>query len=436
MVRSAKWMSSIVVALVLGWQLPASVAQQPLFTGEPTPARLRTAQREKYEPAPEETDDTDSPEECEDSDGTAPATPEPKDDDGDETDSPKSGSKSSSAEVETIKERYPNGKVKVEREVAQDDEGNYHNHGMWKTWDDRGNLVAQGEYDHGSRTGIWIRWYRDVKETPVLGQRPYSSFTGPFISQASFDAGQLDGAWTVFDSKKNKICQFEFSHGKRHGMSTWWHTNGHKLREIEFRDGEIHGQVIEWNPEGTLLVKESYKDGRKLAPRVVSKHPDGSKKAEGVFLSAREVEQTPDDWWTFRLRTVAKQGKEERHGLWTTWYSNGQPQLEGNYANDLQDGQFTWWHANGQKALEGHFAAGKQTGAWTWWYPTGQKSIRGEYSTGAPTGRWTWWKENGKVNQSADLSQSEGVVIETPNMNDLDAVPQAAKPRPRMQQSR
>ena len=35
---------------------------------------------------------------------------------------------------------------------------------------------------------------------------------------------------------------------------------------------------------------------------------------------------------------------------------------------------------------------------------------------GNPTGRWTWWKEDGKVAQSADLSQSEGVVVDMPRI--------------------
>ena len=43
-----------------------------------------------------------------------------------------------------------------------------------------------------------------------------------------------------------------------------------------------------------------------------------------------------------------------------------------------------------------------------------EKSIHGEYAHGNPTGRWTWWKEDGRVAQSADLSHSEGVVIDTP----------------------
>ena len=39
---------------------------------------------------------------------------------------------------ETITEKYPNRKVKIERQVVQDDERNYVNHGPWKMWDPNG----------------------------------------------------------------------------------------------------------------------------------------------------------------------------------------------------------------------------------------------------------------------------------------------------------
>ena len=89
----------------------------------------------------------------------------------------------------------------------------------------------------------------------------------------------------------------------------------------------------------------------------------------------------------------------------------------------MQVGPFTWWHSNGQKALEGRFEHGKQDGRWTWWHANGQKSIHGEYAHGNPTGRWTWWKEDGQVVQSADLSHSEGVVVDTPRLPDDSASP-------------
>ena len=44
--------------------------------------------------------------------------------------------------VETFTERYPNGNVKIERQVTLDADGNYVNHGAWKMYNAAGKVVA------------------------------------------------------------------------------------------------------------------------------------------------------------------------------------------------------------------------------------------------------------------------------------------------------
>jgi uncharacterized protein len=420
MVRWHSWTSSIALGLLLGW--PGAAAQAQLF-GNPG-----NFGAEQYNTA--------------DDDSTSTAG-DPDDMPSDPADDYRSGENSNDvnaerrdggaadddqSKIETIKERYPNGRVRIEREVTQDAAGNYNNHGKWKMWDDRGNGIAEGNFEHGKRTGTWVRWYRSVSEAKLLTQQPYQQFAGPFASQATFKDGQLDGMWAIYDAKQHKISEWNFSDGRRNGTSTWWYPTGRKMREVQYRDGDIDGTFLEWDVQGIATVKDTYQTGRKLAPKVAH-HTGGVKKSQGMYLFARETEKTPDDWWNCSPQTTTRQGKDEKHGPWISWYGNNQRQLEGSYEHDLQCGKFTWWHSNGQKALEGEFDHGKQDGSWTWWYNTGQKSIQGHYAQGNPTGRWTWWKEDGKVTQSADLSHTEGVVIDTQGVPDLKKMPQAKKPK-------
>ena len=52
---------------------------------------------------------------------------------------------------EIIRERYPSRAVKIEREVIQDQAGNYVNHGTFRMWDPNGTLVLEGQYYFGKR---------------------------------------------------------------------------------------------------------------------------------------------------------------------------------------------------------------------------------------------------------------------------------------------
>ena len=315
-------------------------------------------------------------------------------------------------EHEVIRERFPNGSIRLEREVTQDADGNYINHGAWKMFDERGTIVAEGHYRNGERDGVWNRWYRG-NEVDLLTKLPYQQFSGPFVSQANFENGKLHGKWGIYDSKQRKVSEWMFEGGNRNGKSVWYFANGHKMREIDYRDGEIDGEHNEWNADGRQTIKDTYQAGRKVAAKI-DYYSNKQKKTEGMYLYAREVVQTPDDWWTAKLATYMKQGKDEKNGIWVSWYQNGQKQTQGEYRNDLQVGKFNWWYETGQLALQGSYDAGKQVGKWTWWHPNGQKSTQGEYADGNPTGRWRWWDTNGRVHETADLTHGDTKVVDVP----------------------
>ncbi|HWB10882.1 MAG TPA: toxin-antitoxin system YwqK family antitoxin [Pirellulales bacterium] len=326
--------------------------------------------------------------------------------------SDQAGQEEDANEVEVIRERFPNGSIHIEREVTQDADGNYINHGSWKMFDERGTIIAEGYYRNGERDGTWNRWYR-AKEADLFAKAPYSQFTGPYVSQATFRNGRLDGKWAIYDSKQRKISEWSFANGARDGKSVLYFATGHKMQEIDYHAGEIDGQYNEWNADGRQTVKDTYKAGRKLGTKV-EYFANKQKKTEGMYLHAKEIEQTPDDWWTVKLATYTKQGKDEKHGVWVSWYQSGQKQMQGEYRNDLQVGKFEWWYENGQIALRGKYDSGKQVGKWTWWHPNGQKSTQGEYADGNPTGRWRWWDTNGRVHETADLSHGDTKVVDVP----------------------
>lgn len=331
---------------------------------------------------------------------------------------------------ELIRERYPSRAVKIERQVVQDANDNFLNHGKWKMWDPSGNLTAEGHYRNGERHGTWLRWFRGT-EAKIFATVPFKQFRGPYVSQAEFKDGKLQGQWTIFDSKQRKISEWGYADGERHGKWIWWLASGRKLREIDYEQGDVNGQIREWSQEGKLVVSDAYQKGRKLARKATDHKGGKQKKTEGMYLHAKTVPDGPDDWWNGKLAPFVRQGKDERHGAWSTWYASGQLKDRGQFDHDVEIGTFTWWHINGQKATVGKFEQGERTGEWTWWHETGQKSIQGEYAAGGPSGRWIWWQEDGKVAQRADYN-GKGRVVDRPKLPAIRSqTPQQSQLRPR-----
>jgi antitoxin component YwqK of YwqJK toxin-antitoxin module len=300
--------------------------------------------------------------------------------------------------VETIRERFPDGRLKVEREVSTDSAGNYVNHGAWREWDADGELVADGRYHMGDRAGLWMRRYgRDA--AAVLSTTPFDQFDAPFVAKANFKTGQLDGAWIIVDAQDRKCSRVTLKHGKRNGPATLWLPNGDVFRDATFRNGSPAGELRERGASGELTTTAMYVGGRQLVNKV-SHFPDSEiKQMEAECLVATITEVATDDFWELRFAEYEARGEQLRHGSWKCWYSNGQLQAAGHFQYDREAGPFTWWHANGQEAVRGGYVDGQPDGTWTWWHANGQKAIAGEYAHGQQVGLWRKWAENGQLLQ-------------------------------------
>lgn len=315
----------------------------------------------------------------------------------------------SDGSTEVINERYPDGTVKIRREMKQDEAGNYIRHGEWKMWDQQGNLVAEGEYKDNERHGPWTRWY-GANDAAMFSQSPYNRFEAPFVSHATFKDGKLNGTWSIYDGEERVISEWEFIDGMRDGTVVWYHPHGQKLEEVTYSDGLIDGHMKIWNGDGELTTDDEYQKGRKLAVKT-EKHPNGTKKTEGMYLHAEYVVKTVDDWWEAKPATFTTKGEDERHGAFTAWHENGQKHFEGEFKNDLRIGEFTYWYSNGQKRLQGSYELGKPDGRWVWWHTNGQKATQGQYVKGEPQGPWAYWKEDGQLHQKADYSNKPGASV-------------------------
>jgi antitoxin component YwqK of YwqJK toxin-antitoxin module len=300
--------------------------------------------------------------------------------------------------IEKIQERFDNRMLKVERNVAQDAEGNFFNHGPYAEWDSDGRLIGRGLFLHGKRHGKWTRIHGGDEAADVFAAELAKNFDAPFTSTAEFDNGKLHGTWIVLDAKKRQVSAAEFHRGQRHGKSVAWFPNGKKHHEVEYRNGELDGLAKAFDADEKLLGEERFVAGFRHGVKTEF-YESGAIKSECDTLFAKQVFTSEDDFWGGRAEVglVGTIGRDQRHGRFVAWNEAGQKILEGQYVDDLPDGKFTWWHDNGNRAIEGTYVDGKQDGLWTWWYSNGLKEIVGEYVKGEEGGHWRSWEEDGRV---------------------------------------
>lgn len=394
------WRWTLPAVAALAWTAGDALAQQPLSAVEL--AQPIAAEPLPVPPAEEATDEADST--AKSGEESAREVPDAADagmpTEGEEAAAPEENG----AVVELIKERYPGGAVKVEREVTQDGEGSYVLQGAWRQFDEQGRLIVDGRYDGNQKVGLWRKFFRG-SEAPLLATAPYKDFSPPFISQAHFHGGQIHGKWTITDSKQRKVHDIEFCDGQRHGKALWYYPNGALMLQAQYEHGRVNGDVMKFAPDTSLIAQENYQAGRKLAPKVEFHDAERAvKKLETTFLHGPLAVKTPDNWDACTLAVFESRGTDERHGPYTSWHKNGLPSKQGEFRYNLPVGKVTQWFDNGQKQMEGMYVDGRQEGVWTWWHANGQKAITGEYHDATPIGKWSWWQADGKLTHQGDMS--------------------------------
>ncbi len=99
------------------------------------------------------------------------------------------------------------------------------------------------------------------------------------------------------------------------------------------------------------------------------------------------------------------------HGIYQSFYQNGNPKIDGWYKNGLPDSLWTYYFENGQRKTLGHYRASNQQGKWMYYFESGQLKASGTLDNGKKTGYWTHYYENGNEKSSGSYfkDQKEGI---------------------------
>ena len=122
--------------------------------------------------------------------------------------------------TETIEEFWPNGELRLQKQVMRTADG---------------ALVVHGAYE---------RWHDN-------GEKEY---------EAVFLQGKKEGTETRYHKNGRKWAEREFRDGKRHGPSISWNESGEKVKEENWADGKPHGAWTVWK-SGKVKWSHTYDRG-------------------------------------------------------------------------------------------------------------------------------------------------------------------------------
>jgi len=94
----------------------------------------------------------------------------------------------------------------------------------------------------------------------------------------------------------------------------------------------------------------------------------------------------------------------------TDYYLSGQAQMTGTYKSirpDDREGIFTWYYPDGNKQQECEYKDNQLNGAFQEWYEDGQVKTKESFSEGLIDGPLKTWRKDGKLELDAQYSKGE-----------------------------
>ena len=202
---------------------------------------------------------------------------------------------------ETIPEKYEDGKIRIERDVAHFSDNNFTADGKYREFHPNGKPFVEGQFTDGRQQGEWTYYFENgqvnrkvtYKDGKLDGKWDIFRADGTLSAKRSFKDGQRDGDWATYDSTgKQPLSEEHFAGGKETGVWKVWYPNGQLKQQAEFKDGKREGASAEWDDKGKKLVDANWKDNK----------PDGT--ITRYFADGKTVVQTYKDG---RLESETKQ---------------------------------------------------------------------------------------------------------------------------------
>jgi len=315
--------------------------------------------------------------------------------------------------------------------------------GYWKNYDMTGNIISEGTYFEGEKSGEWRYYYTNFGvEYPYSNELycilNYSNdmLNGKFIRYSFFQEQQFP--CSEMDSTKNSL-------------DTCSRMVYQKVLETSFyKDGKLHGPYELRDSIGAVITKGSFRDGlmqgewfhrynvtdfeRKLFVTIINSDclfhdmtriDISSKLSEDFIPNEDGLLQTQN--YIFQKGNYID---NKRVGKWVQYYQEGQIVKTFNYKNGKLDGEYIVWNQFGKPSKKKKFENGEfkeliiydslgnnPIRKYEIYYDTYSyyKCRKTEYYEDSYTSQVYWMKKNGAISHLLFESQFESSI-----KNDLE----------------
>ena len=133
-------------------------------------------------------------------------------------------------------------------------------------------VIEEGTYDHGRKTGIWIKYNKDGKTIKLKGNyvnnRPKGNYTryfknGKIKESGTFGDESYTGTLIRYHENGKIAYQATFgADGKETGTVKYYYENGNLEAEYGLKKGKVEGVYTQYNEDGSVKLSMKFSAGK------------------------------------------------------------------------------------------------------------------------------------------------------------------------------
>jgi antitoxin component YwqK of YwqJK toxin-antitoxin module len=192
--------------------------------------------------------------------------------------------------------------------------------------------------------------------------------------------GRKQGSWTKKDAEGKLIYQATFKDDKPVGEMKRFHLNGVVKAIINFEEGSDISDAQLFDERGKIIAKGKYAGQKKTGAWNYLK--DNKIVATETYQDGKKNGISKRFYQTGELLEESNWRNDRLNGIYRTYFQNGKPYLECNYSEGLRNGVFVIWFPNEVQELNGFYANNIQDKEWNYFDENGKLLYTLEYSGG------------------------------------------------------
>jgi antitoxin component YwqK of YwqJK toxin-antitoxin module len=171
---------------------------------------------------------------------------------------------------EVITDKYPDGTVRVERQVTKFSDDHYEANGYYREWYPNGKQFISGQFRNGRQHGEWSYFFDNEQPNRKVtfengrlnGAWDVFRADGTLAAKRSYSNGLRDGEWINFSAGERPLRIEQYVKGAAEGVWKVFHEDGQLAQQIGMKQGQYHGVVLQFDKEGKKQMEVNYVDGK------------------------------------------------------------------------------------------------------------------------------------------------------------------------------